>query len=105
MGLLDYVEYECDCPKCGAKVRGFQTKSGRRVQETVKPWMVDNFYTSCRTCGAWIEFTRNKPLPPPDEPPGWRDDYMMTVTPGQRPAGVRADHVVEEPPERPADGG
>jgi len=44
MGMFDWVNYECVCPVCHNKVDGFQSDE------------VDNFYSSCRVCGAWIEF-------------------------------------------------
>lgn len=65
MGMFDYVNFEMDCPKCGNKVLGFQTKSAYCVLERVDPVAIDNFYSSCK-CGNWIEFNRNK-LPEPEK--------------------------------------
>ena len=57
--MYNYVDYECACPVCHAKVDGFQTKDGDLFFDTVMPERVANFYTSCGKCGCWIEFTRN----------------------------------------------
>lgn len=61
MGMFNWVEYECECPKCGEFVAGFQTKDGDDlVLATLKPEDVDNFYSDCADCGTWVEFTRIK---------------------------------------------
>lgn len=56
MGMFDYVNYEMKCPTCGETVTGFQSKSGPCLLITVDPWSVDNFYSSCKKCGTWIEY-------------------------------------------------
>lgn len=58
MGMCDYIDYTCHCPHCGHKVSGFQSKSGPCMSETLKPWAVFSFYTSCTNCRTWIEYTR-----------------------------------------------
>lgn len=61
MGMFNYVEYQCPCPKCGEIVEGFQTKDGDDlVLATLKPADVDHFYTFCDNpdCGTWIDFHR-----------------------------------------------
>jgi len=57
MGMFDY---ECSCPVCHGKVDGFQTKSGDCLLKTLNPREADNFYSSCKKCGCWIEFTAKK---------------------------------------------
>lgn len=63
MGLFSYVDFQCDCPSCGVKVTEFQTKDGLCCMEVVNPWEVVNFYTSCKSCGAWIEYTKKSEKP------------------------------------------
>jgi len=58
MGMFDYVKYECKCPFCGKKVDGFQTKDSHRLMDTLNPQEVDNFYSICGNCKAWIDFLR-----------------------------------------------
>lgn len=72
MGMFDYVVFEVPCPNCGKTVKGFQSKDGDCLMETVKPWTVSNFYTSC-TCGTWIEY-RRKPAKTRED---WLDDYDL----------------------------
>lgn len=57
MGMFDYIDYECNCPDCGAVVKGFQSKDGFCVMETLKPSDVKSFYSSCDKCKVWLEFT------------------------------------------------
>lgn len=70
MGMFDDITYEAPCPICGAKLTGWQSKSGgcsldrltpselwtqRYDDETcVVPDRID-FYTNCDRCGTWIE--------------------------------------------------
>ena len=61
MGMFDAINYEMSCPICGEKVDGFQSKDGECVLANIDYWEVDNFYTSCPKCDAWIEFTRSFP--------------------------------------------
>jgi hypothetical protein len=85
MGMFDYVDFECDCPSCGEKVTGFQSKDGPRELRTLKPWYVNNFYTSCSKCKRWVEYVageRNRDmiweiLDALPEPEGWRDRFYM----------------------------
>lgn len=58
MGMFDYVNYECECPECGGKVSGFQSKDGECLMDTLETKDVSNFYSSCDECGGWIEFER-----------------------------------------------
>jgi transcription elongation factor Elf1 len=73
MGMFDYINYEMNCPQCGEKVNGFQSKDGPCALETLDFRQVNNFYASCDNCGHWIEFnfvnitTRNI------------DDYEMMI--------------------------
>lgn len=61
MGMFDWVDFRDECPQCKKTVKGFQSKSGACELKIVKPWKVDNFYSSCAGCGAWIEYTRKRP--------------------------------------------
>ena len=74
MGMFDYIKYEMDCPKCGTRVDGFQSKDGLCISYTLEYWEVDNFYASCPKCEAWIEFTRKTAR---EQVP--ISDYVMTV--------------------------
>ena len=58
MGMYDTVDYECVCPVCRKKADGFQTKDLDNELEEVNIRDIDNFYTFCDSCGAWIEFVR-----------------------------------------------
>lgn len=61
MGMFDHVHFEMNCPKCGAPVKGFQSKDYICNLETIEPDALQNFYSSCRECNAWIEFSRPRP--------------------------------------------
>ena len=58
MGMFNYVDFRCFCPRCGEPVDGFQTKSSKTYLycSTVSPEECDDFYSECRKCGLWIEF-------------------------------------------------
>jgi len=75
MGMYDWVEYSCKCPKCGTKVDGFQTKSGPSMLKVLKVGEVDNFYSSCEKCGTWVEYT----LKPDSKHLYSIDDYTMST--------------------------
>ncbi len=63
MGLFDYVNYECVCPRCNGKVDGFQTKDGPgncSTEQLMEPKDIWNFYSTCDSCGAWIELDVSK---------------------------------------------
>jgi len=75
MGMFDYVDFECKCPNCGAYVDGFQTKNSNCELDTLKPWIVNNFYSSCSECGAWIEYTRKEI----EEKEGWLEEFDLSV--------------------------
>jgi len=55
LGLFDYIRYEIPCPACGVKVSDFQSKDGPCLLETLEPHDVEHFYTSCKSCGQWID--------------------------------------------------
>ena len=76
MGMFDYIKHEMDCPKCGDKVTGFQSKDGLCCLTELEYWEVDNFYTSCRNCGVWIEFTLKRERIREKFP---LEDYEMTI--------------------------
>ena len=54
MGMFDWVDYECRCDICKAKVTGFQSKDGNCTLDHVSPFTVNEFYSSCSKCGSWI---------------------------------------------------
>ena len=76
MGMFDDIKFEINCPKCGERVTGFQSKDGPCRLLTLEYWEVDNFYSSCNKCGAWIDFTR-KEIPPRQPIP--IDEYEMEI--------------------------
>ena len=68
MGMYDSVKVVMDCPNCDNKLDDFQSKDGNCTLSLINPNSVDNFYDYCKSCGTWIEFTRNdevtaEPLP------------------------------------------
>ena len=54
---LDWVDYRCPCPDCGAEVSGFRTKDLCNTLDTVDYRIAYHFYAECE-CGAWIDFIR-----------------------------------------------
>jgi len=58
MGMFDWVHFEIDCPNCGSPVTGFQSTDFICIMETIEPDALQNFYSSCKECKAWIEFSR-----------------------------------------------
>lgn len=83
--MFDWVEFETECPKCKAKMNGFQSKDLFCELVKVKPWEVSNFYSSCDNCGTWVEYARKHNDPSrriiPPEPPNWRDDFVSIDRP------------------------
>lgn len=69
MGMFDEVNFKMGCPKCGKPVSGFQTKDLDCTMDMVEPDAIRNFYSSCRECGTWIEFSRVPSRTPPRETP------------------------------------
>lgn len=63
VGMFDWINYECDCPVCGKKVDGFQSKDGDCQLETIEPATVNHFYTDCTGCDSWMDFKRDQPGP------------------------------------------
>lgn len=57
MGMFDWVKFEKDCPVCGNKVTGFQSKDGECTLSELEFWQVDRFYSHCEVCDTWIEFS------------------------------------------------
>lgn len=58
MGLFNWVAVRVACASCGEMNEGFQTKDGDVGCITVPVESVANFYTQCRGCRKWIEYTR-----------------------------------------------
>lgn len=57
MGLYDNINVVIDCPSCGEKLGGFQSKSGDCLLDLLSPDDVDNFYSYCN-CGTEVVFNR-----------------------------------------------
>ena len=55
MGMYDYVDFECECPGCGATVEGFQSKDGPCEMAYIEPAQLRHWYTWCDQCGLWID--------------------------------------------------
>lgn len=64
MGMFDYVNFECECSVCGARVTNFQTKSTDCTLSTVSPQEAGNWYSSCGKCGTRIEYNIEPPQAP-----------------------------------------
>ena len=56
-GDFDWVDYRCQCPRCGATISDFRTKDLCNQLDTVDYRIAYHFCASC-DCGAWIEFIR-----------------------------------------------
>lgn len=78
MGMFDYIDYECECPVCGAAVLGFQSKSGPCALSILAPAEVANFYSHCGPCGLWIAFDRIV-QPTENFTMTWKDANQMTM--------------------------
>lgn len=65
MGIFDYVNFKCKCPKCGEPITDFQTKNSGCSFSMLEYYEVDNFYSNCDKCNLWVDFTlkRKKFLP------------------------------------------
>jgi Fe2+ or Zn2+ uptake regulation protein len=61
MGLFDYIEFETECPSCGAKVDGFQSKDGPCSLTTLKFWEVNSFHSICEKCNTVLEYSKKTP--------------------------------------------
>jgi hypothetical protein len=60
MGMYDYIKFKMLCPSCFKPLEDFQSKDGACCLETLEITEVDNFYTSCDHCRAWIEYRRKE---------------------------------------------
>lgn len=69
MGMFDEVNFVTDCPECGARMDGFQSKDLGCQLERVEPDALLNFYSHCRACGTRVEFTRMPAAGEPREVP------------------------------------
>jgi hypothetical protein len=86
MGMIDYVNYEFECPLCGNFIFEFQTKTAHVVGDedrdpfgkTFQPWEVEEFAGWCDKCKKLYEF-RNERLIPMKEPEGWKDYIKQVV--------------------------
>lgn len=87
MGMFDYVDFIVECPECGSLMRDFQSKDGPNNLDHLQPWEVNNFYSSCESCGAWIDYFSDHEPPKrfiPPEPEGWRKNLKLNVTPARK---------------------
>jgi uncharacterized protein with PIN domain len=57
MGMFDYVNHKDKCPKCNIDLDSFQTKDGPQNLEILEPSDVKNFYTSCKQCKTWYDYS------------------------------------------------
>ena len=62
MGMYDNVNVKIPCQKCGYMINDFQSKDARCMMERIDPMFVSEFYSSCRKCGTWSEFSRPQEL-------------------------------------------
>jgi len=76
MGMYNWVNFEIECPKCGNKVDGFQSKPWNGEFEWVNPWDVEEFHTQCDNCFTWIEYERKSNNWSGEE---WMKDYDCRV--------------------------
>lgn len=86
MGMFDYVNFQMDCPQCGKRLFGFQTKDDNCTMDTVEPDGLQNFYIDCPQCKAWIEFSMARPKSDARETPLTKEQvealgFVMEVTP------------------------
>lgn len=52
--MFDSVRFQFICPFCEALINSFQSKDGPCTLGTLDPSQVRNFYSSCDSCGAWV---------------------------------------------------
>jgi hypothetical protein len=61
MGMFDYIvgvpEVLCDC---GHKLENWQSKDHYCQLNKIHYTRVRNFYTYCKNCGLWVEFTTDR---------------------------------------------
>jgi uncharacterized protein (UPF0212 family) len=57
MGMYDEIKFKTNCPNCNAEVNSFQSKDGACNLEKLNYCEVDRFYTICKNCEAWIEYS------------------------------------------------
>ena len=73
--MFDWIKLELDCPICGHKLSGFQSKDSSKNLDELEFLEVDNFYTSCENCGVWVEFNLKEEV----RKKFTMNDYEMTV--------------------------
>ena len=56
MGVYDTVRFVGFCPRCGARLKDFQTKDYESAMMDKPTVECDNWYASCPECGLWVEF-------------------------------------------------
>lgn len=64
MGMFDWIVFEMNCPKCGGRVRRFQSKDGPCELKVLLPSRVHTFHTACGVCRTWIEFSGGEQVRP-----------------------------------------
>jgi hypothetical protein len=56
MGEYGKVKFSMRCPVCRRKITDWQTKDEDAFGDEVEFTEVNNFYSSCDSCGLWFEF-------------------------------------------------
>jgi uncharacterized protein (UPF0212 family) len=77
MHEIDYVsvDAEVECPVCGEKLGGYETKDGPGIQFTLDFREVDSFYSHCLKCNSIIEFNLKNPVAEKDRAKLTIDSY------------------------------
>ena len=102
MGMFDYINFKMPCPECGDVLCGWQSKDAGCDMEQIEPDSVNNFYTPCDNCGAWLEFSRNQPEDVMKRPePLTREQveamgFALNLTPGSKRPWARRRSIAKE---------
>ncbi len=64
MGMFDYVNYSCICPRCNGFIDSFQSKDGPCTLSNIEVSQVNEFYGECDDCGHYTKFKRKKAYSP-----------------------------------------
>ena len=86
MGLFNTIkDFKIQCPNCHEWVSGFQTKDFQDMGFSGVD-EVNNFYSGCGNCGAWIEFDRKRPQLEAMDPLAYtRENFTIKVELGEYP--------------------
>ena len=58
VGMFDYVKVVAPCWNCDRALDSFQSKDSSCLLRVVAIDEVDNYYTICEQCSAWVEYSR-----------------------------------------------